>query len=175
MLAQDPPVPQTQWIMDQVPNGGRPYGIDEVFKINLEREAFRTKVLAHWHAHTGRTASGRVVDAILSPVAATLAPRHDATRWWRYTSYWNLMDYPTVVFPVGRFRAAGHARADAGAVDEPRNETERVVRAEWDPATYDGIPVSLQLVGKRLNEERLLGMLGRVEDALARFPGECAH
>ncbi|EIW63987.1 general amidase GmdA [Trametes versicolor FP-101664 SS1] len=176
VLAQDPPVPQTQWIMDQVPNGGRPYGIDEVFKINLEREAFRAKVLAHWHAHTTRTKSGRTVDTVLSPVAATLAPRHDATRWWGYTSYWNLMDYPAVVFPVGRFRAAGHAAAaDAGAVDEPRNETERVVRAEWDPATYDGIPVSLQLVGKRLNEERLLGMLGRVEDALARFPGEGAH
>ncbi|KAH9858328.1 general amidase GmdA [Lenzites betulinus] len=174
VLAEDPPVPQTEWILGQVPNGGAPYGVADVFKINLEREAFRAKVLAHWNAHQARTASGRHIDAVLSPVAATLAPRHDRTRWWGYTSYWNLMDYPAVVFPVGRFRAAGYAGAQLpeGAsvhVGDPRSETERVVRAEWDPATYDNIPVSLQLVGRRLNEERLLGVLGKVEDALSRF------
>ncbi|KAI0828980.1 general amidase GmdA [Trametes gibbosa] len=175
VLADDPPVPQTEWILAQVPNGGAPYRIADVFKISLEREAFRAKVLAHWNAHQARTATGRHVDAVLSPVAATLAPRHDRTRWWGYTSYWNLMDYPAVVFPVGRFRAAtGHERAelpgDASVhVGNPRSEMERMVRAEWDPATYDNIPVSLQLVGRRLNEERLLGALGKVEDALSRF------
>ncbi|KAI0639939.1 general amidase GmdA [Trametes polyzona] len=178
VLAEDPPVPQTEWILNQVPNGGKPYTVAEVFRINLEREAFRTKVLAHWNATAARTRTGRDVDAVLSPVAATLAPRHDMTRWWGYTSYWNLTDYPAVVFPVGRFRAAGYTPAELPDgtvhVGAPRSETERVVRAEWDPATYDNIPVSLQLVGRRLNEERLLGVLGKVEDALSRFPGQ-AH
>ena len=53
----------------------------------------------------------------------------------------------------------------------PRNATEAFVRAQWDPATYDGAAVGLQLVGRRLNEERLLGVLRRVEDALHRGPG----
>ncbi|KAH9897880.1 general amidase GmdA [Cubamyces lactineus] len=170
VLEHDPPVPQTEWILSQVPNGGKPFTVAETFRINLEREAFRTRVLAHWNAAKARTATGRHVDAILSPVAATLAPRHDMTRWWGYTSYWNLMDYPAAVFPVGRFRAAGHkpAQLPQGVVHvgDPRSETERVVRAEWDPETYDNIPVSLQLIGRRLNEERLLGILGKVEEAL---------
>ncbi|KAI0363623.1 amidase [Pilatotrama ljubarskyi] len=173
MLEHDPPVPQTDWILSQVPNGGKPYTVAESFKINLEREAFRAKVLAHWNAAKARTSTGRHVDAVLSPVAATLAPRHDTTRWWGYTSYWNLMDYPAVVFPVGRFRARDYQpqKLPDGAVHggDPRSENERVVRAQWDPKTYDNIPVSLQLVGRRLNEERLLGMLGRVEQALSRF------
>ncbi|KAJ8494505.1 hypothetical protein ONZ51_g2261 [Trametes cubensis] len=170
VLEHDPPVPQTEWILSQVPNGGKPFTVAETFRINLEREAFRARVLAHWNAAKARTATGRHVDAILSPVAATLAPRHDMTRWWGYTSYWNLMDYPAAVFPVGRFRAAGHkpAQLPQGVVHvgDPRSETERVVRAEWDPETYDNIPVSLQLIGRRLNEERLLGILGKVEEAL---------
>ncbi|KAI0778712.1 amidase [Trametes elegans] len=172
-LAHDPPVPQTAWMLGQVPNGGRPYTVAETFGINGEREAFRTRVLAHWAATAARTATGRAVDAVLSPVAATLAPRHDTTRWWGYTSYWNLMDYPAAVFPVGRFRAAGYSPsalppAADGAVHagEARSETERFVRAQWEPATFDNIPVSLQLVGRRLNEERLLGVLGKVEEAL---------
>ncbi|CDO73100.1 hypothetical protein BN946_scf185007.g154, partial [Trametes cinnabarina] len=176
VLENDPPVPQTEWILSQVPNGGKPYTVAETFKINLEREAFRSRVLAHWVATKARTRTGRPVDAVLSPVAATLAPRHDATRWWGYTSYWNLMDYPAVVFPVGRFRAAGSEppQVPAGVVHvgEPRNETERMVRAEWDAETYENIPVSLQLVGRRLNEERLLGMLGRVEEALLRLQNQ---
>ncbi|OSD06208.1 amidase [Trametes coccinea BRFM310] len=176
VLENDPPVPQTEWILSQVPNGGKSYTVAETFKINLEREAFRSKVLAHWVATKARTATGRPVDAVLSPVAATLAPRHDMTRWWGYTSYWNLMDYPAVVFPVGRVGAADFKppQLPAGVVHvgEPRSETERVVQAEWDPRTYDNIPVSLQLVGRRLNEERLLGMLGRVEEALLRFQNQ---
>ncbi|KAI0334415.1 general amidase GmdA [Cubamyces sp. BRFM 1775] len=170
VLEHDPPVPQTEWILSQVPNGGKPFTVAETFRINLEREAFRARVLAHWNAAKARTATGRHVDAVLSPVAASLAPRHDMTRWWGYTSYWNLMDYPAAVFPVGRFRAAGHkpAQLPQGVVHvgDPRSERERVVRAEWDPETYDNIPVSLQLIGRRLNEERLLGILGKVEEAL---------
>ncbi|KAI0652389.1 general amidase GmdA [Trametes meyenii] len=176
VLADDPPVPMSEWILNQVPNGGRPYTVAEVFKLNLEREAFRAKVLAHWNAHQAHTPSGRHVDAVLSPVAPTLAPRHDMTRWWGYTSYWNLMDYPGVVFPTGRFRAEGceDPPLPDGAVyvGDPRSEAERVIREEWDPARYDNIPVSLQLVGRRLNEERLLGVLGKVEEALARFQGQ---
>ncbi|KAI8981140.1 general amidase GmdA [Trametes punicea] len=160
VLEHDPPVPQTEWILSQVPNGGKPYTIAEAFKINLERESFRAK------AHRRR----------IEPCRGDPGPRHDMTRWWGYTSYWNLMDYPAVVFPVGRFRATDYkpAQLPAGVmhVGAPRNETERAVRAEWDPRTYDNIPVSLQLVGRRLNEERLLGMLGKVEAALLRFQNQ---
>ena len=157
--------------MSQVPNGGKPYSVAEIFKLNLEREAFRAKVAAHWNATKTRTTSGRHVDAVLSPAAATLAPPHDTTRWWGYTSYWNLMDYTAAVFPVGRFHATGYkpVTLPGGVVHrgEPRNDEEHFIRAQWDPKTYDNTPVGLQLIGRRLNEERLLGVLRRVEEAIA--------
>ncbi|KAI0785340.1 amidase [Irpex lacteus] len=170
ILANDPPVPQTRWIMEQVPNQGQPFSIAETFKLNREREIFREKITNYWNESQRLTKTGRPVDAILSPVAATLAPPHDTTRWWGYTSYWNLMDFSAAVFPVGRFKAESYRQLDLSedfiAPNEPRNTVEEYVRAQWNPPTYDNAAVSLQLIGRRLNEEKVLGMLRRVEDAL---------
>lgn len=163
-------MPQTKWIMNQVPNGGASFSIAEIFRLNLAREAFRAKVLQHWNSTEARTTTGRPVDAVLSPVAPTLAPPHDTTRWWGYTSYWNLMDYPAAVFPVGRLDAdtyrAADVPADSTLPSDARNPTEEFIRAQWSPRTYHNASVGLQLIGHRLNEERLLGMLQKVEDAM---------
>ncbi|KAH8099837.1 amidase [Cristinia sonorae] len=169
-LRNDPPVPQTEWILTQVPNDGKPYVPAEIFQINIEREAFRAKIAAHWNATRSRTGTGRPVDCVLSPVAPTLAPPHDTTRWWGYTSYWNLMDFPAAVFPLGRFVAQGYQPADVSSdvahTGEPRNSEEEFISKQWKPETYDNAPISLQLIGRRLNEEKVLGMLHSVEDAL---------
>ena len=163
-------MPQTEWILGQVPNGGAPFSVAEIFRLNVAREGLRERVLHHWNATAARTASGRPVDAVLSPVAPTLAPPHDSTRWWGYTAYWNLVDYPAAVFPVARLHAATYSPADVSAEvalpAAPRNPTEAFVRAQWDPRTYDNASVSLQLIGRRLNEEKVLGMLHKVEAAM---------
>ena len=142
----------------------------EIFKINLEREAFRAKIAARWNATIDITNTGRPVDVILSPVAPTLAPPHDTTSWWGYTSYWNLMDYPGVVFPVDQFRAHSYVPVDlpGGVIlpKEPRNNVEKAIMDRWDAPTYDNAPISLQLIGRRLNEEKLLAILNVVEKAL---------
>lgn len=171
MLAHDPPVPQTAWMLAQAPPA--PADVAALFRLNLAREAFRAKILAHWAATRAQTATGRPVDAVLSPVAPTLAPPHDATRWWGYTSYWNLMDYPAAVFPVGRLRAEEYFAAsdgDGAPSGRARNPTEEIVQAQWDPETYDNASIGLQLIGRRLNEEKLLGMLCKVEDAIRSHP-----
>ena len=40
------------------------------------------------------------VDVILCPVGPGAAPPLDCSRYWGYTSQWNLLDYPALVFPV---------------------------------------------------------------------------
>lgn len=51
----------------------------------------------------------------------------------------------------------------------PRNETESFVHKQWmdDPSQSIGLPVGLQLIGRRHNEEKVLAMLTVVEKALA--------
>jgi len=163
----EPQVPQTEWILSHVPNQGKPFTIPQIFEVNLAREAFRSKIAAVWNETRTRTTSGKPVDAVLSPVAPTLAPQHDMTRWWGYTSYWNLMDFPAVVFPAGRLLARGYTPLDTSK-DFPiplkaRSGMEKFIRDQWAAETYDNASVSLQLVGRRLNEERVLGMLAVVE------------
>ncbi|RYP65168.1 hypothetical protein DL771_008446 [Monosporascus sp. 5C6A] len=41
-----------------------------------------------------------MVDVILCPVGPGLAPNMDAAKYWGYTSQWNLLDYPAIVFVV---------------------------------------------------------------------------
>jgi amidase len=153
-------VPQTEWILKHA-QGRDPYTPAKIFKLNLEREALRSKALAHWNATRQRTVSGRPVDAILCPVAPTLAPPHNTTSWWSYTSHWNLLDLPAVVFPVDRFKASESAIHPS--LPSPRNDVEKYIHGQWDPATYDNTPICLQLVGRRHNEEKLLAMLNVVE------------
>ncbi|KAG9314078.1 amidase signature domain-containing protein [Chiua virens] len=165
---QEPPVPQSEWILDRI-RETRPFTVAEVFRLNLERESFRARALEHWNATRGL--SGRPVDAILCPIAPTLAPPHDTTRWWAYSSHWNLLDLPAVVFPVGQYSVSQFPLLDPFP-HAPRNRIEEFIAAQWDPSTYDNAPVSLQLVGRRHNEERLLAILKVIEDIIpSSVPG----
>jgi len=166
--AGEPPVPMTEWILSHA-KGRKPYPVSETWKLNVQREQFRARALQHWNNTRQRTSSGRPVDAILAPIAPTLASRHDCTRWWGYSSYWNLVDYPAAVFPIGRFSAADHRRDTANSLPSARNDVEEFVRGQWDPKGYNNAPVSLQLIGRRLNEEKLLKMLDAVEKAIGKM------
>lgn len=143
--SDEPPIPGFSWIVGHTQ--GRPaYTIAEMFALNAEREKFRAMAHAHWNATANKTKSGRPVDVILTPVAATLAPPHDSVRWWGYSSHWNLLDYPAAVFPVGRLCASEWEEPVVTAsVPAPRNDVEKFIQAQWDPKTYDNAPISLQV------------------------------
>lgn len=181
----EPAVPSFEWIVSSA-KGRPPYTVAEIFKLNGEREAFRAKALTHWNNTAIKTSTKKPVDGILTPVAPTLAPPHDSIRWWGYSSYWNLLDYPAAVFPVGRLDAATF-QSDI-ELPQPRNETEQFVRAQWDALTYDNAPIALQvslfdahslvlsyidrpkqLVGRRHMEEKTLALLNVVEAARAAY------
>ena len=46
------------------------------------------------------------------------------------------------------------------------NETDAAIQADYDPEFYDGTPVALQCVGRRLEDEKVLEMVQIVSDAL---------
>jgi amidase len=144
----EPPIPSFSWIVSHA-EGRAPYTVAEIFKINAERENFKARAHAHWNATASRTKSGKPVDVILTPIAPTLAAPHDSVLWWGYSSYWNLVDYPAVVFPLGRLCASDWEGSASAPLPTPRNETERVIQAQWDPKTYDNAPIGLQVSNLR--------------------------
>lgn len=48
----------------------------------------------------------------------------------------------------------------------PLSELDGRIQADYDAEFYHGAPVSLQCVGKRLEEEKVLEMTGLIEQAL---------
>lgn len=50
---------------------------------------------------------------------------------------------------------------------KPLNERDGRVQADYDPIFYHGAPVSLQLIGRRLEEEKVLEMVEVVSQSLS--------
>lgn len=49
---------------------------------------------------------------------------------------------------------------------KPLNEKDAGIQADYDPEFYDGTPVVLQCVGRRLEDEKVLEMTGIIAGAL---------
>ena len=101
--------PLTKWIIRENP-AVKKLSMQELWYWLEEREAYRQEYSKAWNdTATGQDVETHelegVVDAILCPVGPGVAPRHNTAKYWGYTSQWNLLDYPAVVFPVSKVDA----------------------------------------------------------------------
>jgi amidase len=119
----------------------------------VKRDAYRAEYAALWNSTaTSTSPTGELegmVDIILCPAGPGAAPKIDTAKWWGYTSQWNLLDYPALVFPVDKV----DVEKDGGRVEyEPRNEKDKFNWDLWEKYGAEGwkdSPVSLQFVGRR--------------------------
>ena len=78
---------------------------------------------------------------------------------------WNLLDFAACTFPA-TFADRAIDKARDMKMFKSMSEIDAKIQADYDPDFYHGAPVSLQLVGKRLEEEKVLEMVEIVVDAL---------
>ncbi|KAJ6084348.1 hypothetical protein N7486_011148 [Penicillium sp. IBT 16267x] len=132
----------------------------ESWQLNQRRDAYRKTYLDAWNASVSKTSTGRAVDAIISPVAPFVASVLTENDNLDYTSIWNLLDYPAVVFPSG---LRVDTTIDNGKMTgEPiAGARDKVNAARWEEhgaAGYKNAPIGLQVVGRRGREEEILGI-----------------
>lgn len=128
----------------------------------------------------------KMVDVILAPVGPGCAPPLNCARYWGYTAQWNLLDYPALVFPTG-LQCNAEDHVDKGY--SPRNEqdkynhdlcmsdfimqpmvTARLTKASADtPERYTDAPISLQLIGRRYEDEKVVQAFEMIAEA-AKLP-----
>ncbi|KAF9695031.1 hypothetical protein EKO04_006864 [Ascochyta lentis] len=120
-----------------------------------EREAYRKEYALHWKNHG--------IDALLCPVGPGVAPKHNTAKYWSYTSQWNLLDYPGLVFPVCRVDKE-HDRWEDG--EQSLGELDEENRNLWDAEEFHGAPIGLQLVGRRFEDEKIVGILEHITDKI---------
>ena len=132
--------------------------VDELWHWTMKRESYRTEYAKIWNdSATGTSETGELegmVDVILCPVGPGPAPPLDCARYWSYTAQWNLLDYPALVFPVTKVDLT------KDVVDQdyrPMNGKDEYNHQLWESGfeKYKGAPVSLQLVGRRYEDEKV--------------------
>ncbi|CAE6486758.1 unnamed protein product [Rhizoctonia solani] len=133
-----------------------PLSVWQLWQLHKEKRELRKEYLDHWQATISRTTTGRPVDAVISPAIPYAATPHGKNLSPFYTSLWNAVDYTVGVIPV--------TFVDAD-VDKPvpphefYSDDDRVIYHMYDPETFKGAPIGLQVVGQRLEEEAVLGKI----------------
>ncbi|KAK1145008.1 hypothetical protein N8T08_004723 [Aspergillus melleus] len=141
------------------------------WKLVAQRESFRATWHAWWDAEPQR------YDFILCPANATPALPHtamrDAVSSCGYTFLWNLLDYSAGVLPVS------HVDAKKDALALPYKKALKqlgsdyaLARGAWkhyDATKMAGLPTAVQVVGRRWQEEKVLGYMAAVEEALEQY------
>lgn len=123
---------------------------------------FRAAMLQQWNV------AG--IDAYISPVNPAVAPRHgdySKVRYFAYTAIANVLDYPACTLPMGfvhpNVDLADHVSllndAAGSALPSVTCERDKTIRAKYTPEIYTGMPVTIQVVGRRFEDEKVIGIV----------------
>ncbi|PVH76408.1 amidase signature enzyme [Cadophora sp. DSE1049] len=134
----------------------------EQWKLVAKREAYK----ARWHDWWEQDAK---VDVLITPPNAIPAVPHDgmydAVSSCGYTFLFNLLDYTCGIMPI--------THVDKALDQLPRNVSLKKLNGvaqgaykHYDATAMHGLPVAVQIVGQRLEEEKVLAVMTRIEKAL---------
>lgn len=131
----------------------------------LCNEVYREKeeFLSFWKETASVTVSGNPIDAIICPVwpSASVLPLSQITM--NYTVPFNLCDCALVVVPVTK---VDKSVDEIDTAYTPTDSVDRIVQESYDPDLFDGMPVCIQVVTKKLEEEKALALAAVIVDSL---------
>ncbi|SLM40595.1 acetamidase [Lasallia pustulata] len=127
--------------------------MNQLWDVQLKKWTFQCEYLAEWRKMEEKL--GKEMDAIIAPITPTAAVRHNQFKYYGYASAINLLDFTSVVVPVTfADKSVDKKREDY----KPLSKIDGVVNGEYDPDAYHGAPVAVQVVGRRLSEERTMAI-----------------
>ena len=180
----EPPIPQLEeWYHHQ---DIEPSTSAEFWALCAQRQRFCAEYKAYWNCLASITQSGRIPDGVIMPATATLAVRAGQFRHYGYSAIVNALDYVSGVFPVTRADKALD-RAVSGL--EPLSELDKDIQSSCESKHHrncdaeantfvmpldflddsHGMPVALQVMVPRLQEEVALGLM----EAIGGMFGRC--
>ncbi|KAH9059607.1 amidase signature enzyme [Lactarius vividus] len=131
----------------------------EFYALIGEREEYRTRWFEYWQREK--------LDFVLTVPNALPAMRHgDSRRQWKscgYTFLFNVLDYSAGVMPITRVDRKLDVLSPAF---RPRNKIEADAYKGYDADDMHGLPVGVQIVGRRLEEEKVLEGMKLIEGLL---------
>jgi amidase len=168
-LSGEPMAPQVSLYQNEM----KEFSATEIAETNVAMRALKKEYMEYWNGTAKETSTGRPVDAVISPLAPWPAARREKYKYYGYSTWVNALDYTSVAFPVTNVdKAIDVKSSDFKAVDEKDQDIQDdckrlhlrpltinlLTNPTDDAEVYDGAHVSLQLVGRRLQEEKILAV-----------------
>ncbi|OOQ84519.1 acetamidase [Penicillium brasilianum] len=126
-----------------------PKTIFEMHELHVMRDKIRMEWFAKWD-------SFKEIDGILLPTSPYSIPEHGNFTHVVYTLMFNLLDWPATSFPSGYYT---NAEIDGPYVNHaPLSETDKKIQRDYNPILSDKAPISFQIVGRKMQEEKTLMM-----------------
>ncbi|KAK2880069.1 hypothetical protein FQN49_000583 [Arthroderma sp. PD_2] len=144
------------WVAKDGPSV-KAHDLPELWNLMRQRESYRFDYLTEWNKLEPN------MDVILCPAHANVAPVLSTSRYWGYTSIWNILDYPAIVFPVTRINPRLDPKPSGYT---PRNDDDALYQENYDPVIQASAPVSLQLVGKKMQDEMVVQAMKEIKEAI---------
>ncbi|SCU99515.1 LADA_0H20252g1_1 [Lachancea dasiensis] len=133
--------------------------VSELWDLQTERTRLCNEYLAQWNKTCERTSSGKPIDAIITPVSPYSGVGIDKFRYIGYTAVFNALDWAAGTIPVTRVDKRIDKKDE---MYEPRNMMDARTYDEYDADEVDGCAASVQIVCKRLQEEKVVKMMKTV-------------
>ena len=130
--------------------------LNAMWNVQIEKYKYQQEYLAIWMERNE-------INGWIQPVAPHAAVRHDQYKYYGYSSVINLLDYPAVVVPV----TFVDTEIDVKDTNyKGISDLDRAVHDDYEPDIYDGAPIAVQIIGRRLQEEYTIGLAEQVGRAL---------
>ncbi|KAH8695242.1 putative acetamidase [Talaromyces proteolyticus] len=112
------------------------------------------------------------MDALIMPITPWVSYR---PRTWvkshqyvGYTSIWNLLDYPSLAIPVTKAdRLKDSLLSQDWRNHQPRNKSDEFNHTQFDINLVHGMPVGVQIVTPKLQEEKCIAVAKVIEQSLS--------
>ncbi|KAI4640552.1 uncharacterized protein J4E78_010575 [Alternaria triticimaculans] len=141
------------------------FSATDIAATNVELRSLKKEYMEYWNSTVDKTSTGRPVDAVICPLAPFPAARRERFKYYGYSTWVNALDYTSVVVPVTTVDKGVDVKEEGfKALDEQ----DKSIQDDYDPEIYDGAHVSVQLVGRRLQEEKMIAVAELVGSVLRK-------
>ena len=139
----------------------------ENWQLNVARTKFALKHVEKWNKTKELTTTGRPIDGIISPICAVPAWPNEYDISIGYTGIANLLQLSSVILPVTQVDLQLDQITDEYRQTPLVGDSERAAREFYQgPECVENCVVGLQVICRRLEEEKAVGMAMVLENAL---------
>ncbi|KAH7127450.1 amidase signature domain-containing protein [Dactylonectria macrodidyma] len=157
--------------VERLINRGKAISVYEYWQLNRRKWELQQAYLEKWNSIRSPK-TGRKADIVLMPPVPHASVPHRGCHWVGYTKVWNLLDYTALVIPGGSINSTD---LEASWEFDPRGPEDQANKSLWEEHKTDmaslGLPVGLQIIGRKLEEEKVLGAGKVVDDVVRKLRG----